>query len=49
MTAAESLGLGACAVGAFRDDDVNDLVDVDGRDEMAVYLLAAGTPADRRV
>ena len=43
--AASSLGLGACAVGAFRDDEVNDLVDVDGREEFAVYLLAAGTPA----
>lgn len=40
---AGSLGLGACAVGAFRDDEVNDLLGVDGREELAVYLLAAGT------
>lgn len=42
---ATALGLGACAVGAFHDDGINDLLDVDGREEVAVYLLAAGTRA----
>lgn len=41
--AAESLGLGACAVGAFLDDQVNAMLGVDGREEAAVYLLSVGT------
>ena len=41
--AAESMGLGACAVGAFLDDQVNALLDVDGREEAAVYMLSVGT------
>jgi SagB-type dehydrogenase family enzyme len=44
LTAA-TLGLGACAVGAFHDDGINDLLGVDGREEVAVYLLAAGNGA----
>lgn len=43
--AATSMGLGACAVGAFLDDQVNDLLGVDGQEEAAVYLLAVGRPA----
>lgn len=42
---ATALGLGACAVGAFHDDGINDLLGVDGHEEVAVYLLAAGTRA----
>lgn len=41
--AAESLGLGACAVGAFLDDEMNAMLGVDGRDEAAVYMLSLGT------
>lgn len=40
--AATGLGMGACAVGAFDDDAVNALVDVDGQEEAAVYMLAVG-------
>jgi SagB-type dehydrogenase family enzyme len=40
--AATALGLGACGIGAFLDDDVNQLVGVDGRDEAALYLMAIG-------
>lgn len=40
--AATSMGLGACAVGAFFDDALNDMLGVDGRHEAAVYLLAVG-------
>jgi len=40
--AATSMGLGACAVGAFLDDDLNDLLELDGREEAVVYLLAVG-------
>lgn len=41
--AATSLGLGACAVGAFDDDRLNDLLGLDGKKEAAVYVMAAGT------
>lgn len=36
------MGLGACAVGAFWDDDVNRLIQVDGKHEAVVYLLTVG-------
>lgn len=35
-------GLGACAVGAFWDDDVNRLLGVDGKTEATLYLLTVG-------
>jgi SagB-type dehydrogenase family enzyme len=41
--AATSLGLGACAIGAFFDDQVNELVDVDGNKEAAIYLISIGS------
>jgi SagB-type dehydrogenase family enzyme len=40
--AATSMGMGACAVGAFLDDGINGLLGVDGKDEAALYLLAVG-------
>lgn len=40
--AAESAGLGACAVGSYLDDEVNQLLEVDGEQEAALYLLAVG-------
>jgi SagB-type dehydrogenase family enzyme len=40
--AATSMGMGACAVGAFVDDDVNDMLGVGGKHEAAVYMLAVG-------
>lgn len=42
---ATSMGMGACAVGAFNDDAVNALVGVDGVDEAALYMLAVGAVA----
>ena len=42
--AATSMGLGACAVGAFMDDDMNALLGVDGVEEAIVYMLALGKP-----
>ena len=41
--AATAIGLGACAVGAFDDNDLNDLLGLDGRQEAAVYLISVGT------
>lgn len=40
--AATSMGLGACGVGAFMDDSINAMLGVDGVEEAAVYMLAAG-------
>jgi SagB-type dehydrogenase family enzyme len=44
--AATSMGLGACGVGAFMDDAINDMLGVDGIDEAAVYMLAVGHRRD---
>jgi SagB-type dehydrogenase family enzyme len=41
--AATALGLGACVMGAFLDDQVNRLVQVDGEDEAALFLVSVGT------
>jgi SagB-type dehydrogenase family enzyme len=43
--AATSMGLGACAIGAFMDDDINRMLGVDGVEEAAVYMLALGRRA----
>ncbi len=40
---AVSLGLGSVSVGAFLDNKVNNLIDVDGQKEVVVYLHAVGT------
>jgi SagB-type dehydrogenase family enzyme len=41
--AATAMGLGACAVGAFLDDDLNELLSLDGEQEAALYVLSVGT------
>ncbi len=40
--AATSMGLGACGIGAFMDDEINAMLGVDGVEEAAVYMLAVG-------
>ena len=40
--AAEALGLGTCAIGALFDDEVNDLLGVDGVEETVVYMTSVG-------
>ncbi len=40
--AATALGYGCCAVGAFDDDDMNDVVGADGKIETVVYAAAVG-------
>lgn len=40
--AATALDLGCCGVAAIFDDEVNDLVGVDGQEETAIYLAAVG-------
>ena len=42
MLAATALNLGVCPVGAFFDDEVESLVQVDEREEVALYLAAVG-------
>ncbi len=39
---ATSLGLGACAVGAYDDRAINELLGIDGVEEVSVYLLSLG-------
>ena len=43
---ATAMGLGACGVGAFMDDAINDMLGVDGVDEAAVYMMAVGHRRD---
>ncbi|MFA5111377.1 MAG: SagB/ThcOx family dehydrogenase [Desulfobaccales bacterium] len=45
MLAATALGLGVCPVGAFFDDEVERLVGVDKREEVALYLASVGPQA----
>lgn len=40
--AATSMGLGACAVGAFLDDALNDLLGLDGQEEAVLYVVSVG-------
>jgi SagB-type dehydrogenase family enzyme len=44
--AAEALGLGVCAIGAFYDDLVNGLVGLDGKEETVIYMASVGLPAE---
>lgn len=40
--AATALGIGCCTIGAFYDDEVNNLLGIDGITETAVYLASIG-------
>ena len=40
--AAAALGLGACMIGAFLDDEMNTLVGVDGQEESVIYAACVG-------
>ncbi len=42
--AAVGLGLGSCQIGAIYDQEVNDLLGVDGTTESAIYLTVIGRP-----
>jgi SagB-type dehydrogenase family enzyme len=42
--AAEALGLGACTIGAIYDDELNELLDIDGINETAIYVGVLGKP-----
>lgn len=40
--AAEALGLNACVVGAYYDDDINQILDLDETKEFAIYMGVVG-------
>jgi SagB-type dehydrogenase family enzyme len=40
--AATAMGLGCCGIAAFFDDEVNNLIEVDGLEETAIYLASVG-------
>jgi len=40
--AAESIGGGVCAVGAFSDDDINRLLNLDGEEQFVIYGATVG-------
>ena len=42
LLAAEALGLGACPVAAFYDDELNALLGLDGTEESVIYMAAVG-------
>jgi len=45
LLAAEATGSNGCPVAAFFDDELNQLVGVDGKEESAVYLAGVGVQA----
>ena len=40
--AATAMDFGSCPIGAFYDDDINDLLGVDGQEETVLYLVTVG-------
>jgi SagB-type dehydrogenase family enzyme len=42
QVAATAMGLGCCPIGAFYDEEVNQIIRVDGEEETAIYLAAVG-------
>jgi len=41
---ATSIGLGSCQIGAFFDDEINQIVGIDGAEESVLYLTVLGHP-----
>ncbi len=44
--ASVALGLGTCQIGALFDDEVNQILSVDGESESVVYMSVVGTPSE---
>jgi len=40
--ASTAMGFGSCPIGAFYDDDINELLGVDGEEETVLYLITVG-------
>lgn len=41
---ATSIGLGSCQIGALYDDELNQILNVDGSEESAIYMSVVGYP-----
>ncbi|MCX7710845.1 MAG: SagB/ThcOx family dehydrogenase [Clostridia bacterium] len=39
---AESIGAGVCAIAAYNDDKLNDLLELDGKERFVIYIATAG-------
>jgi SagB-type dehydrogenase family enzyme len=46
--AAGAIGAGTCSVGAFDQEKMNDLVEVDGEDEFVIYMAPVGKIPDKK-
>ncbi|MCF2136320.1 MAG: SagB family peptide dehydrogenase [Candidatus Thorarchaeota archaeon] len=46
--ASVALGLGSCQIGAFYDDEMNALLDLDGVEESVIYVSVVGRPRRMR-
>ncbi len=42
QVAATAMGLGCCCIGAFYDDEINQILRIDGEEETVIYLAAVG-------
>jgi SagB-type dehydrogenase family enzyme len=42
--AATSIGLGSCQIGAFFDDEINQILNIDGKEESVIYFSIVGHP-----
>ncbi len=42
LLAVEALGLGACPIGALYDEEVNDIIGIDGKEESIIYMASVG-------
>jgi SagB-type dehydrogenase family enzyme len=40
--AAEAIGCGVCAITAFRDEDINRIIGIDGRNQLVIYVATLG-------
>ncbi|MCK4379659.1 MAG: hypothetical protein KAW51_00865 [Candidatus Lokiarchaeota archaeon] len=38
----KALGLGTCTIGAIYDDEINDLLGINGMNETAIYIGVVG-------
>ena len=38
----QAVGCGCCAVGAFRDQDINDMINLDGKEKFVLYMATVG-------
>lgn len=39
---AETIGCGACAIGAFDDEQINSILGIDGKEQFVIYMAAVG-------